>query len=104
MRLFVAGILHSLGTNGAQSFNNASEKDIKEALRLGQALAAFKCGYGGARGVMYAVSKNELEREVQRILTHEEPLTFREGTETGFREVLQHICPRCIENRSSLGQ
>ncbi len=99
-----AGILHLLGTNGAQSFNNASEKDIKEALRLGQALAAFKCGYGGARGVMYAVSKSELEREVKRILTHEEPLTSREGAETGFREVLQHICPRCIENRSSLGK
>ncbi len=97
-----AGILHSLGTNGAQSFNNATEKDIKEALRFGQALAAFKCGYEGARGVMYAVSKSELEREVKRILTHEQPLISSEGPETGFSEVLQHICPRCIENRGSL--
>ena len=51
---------------------------------------------------MYAVSKSELEREVKRILTHEQPLTSSEGPETGFSEVLQHICPRCIENRGSL--
>lgn len=96
-----AGILHVLGKNGTQSFNDATEGDVIEALQFGQALAAFKCGYEGARGVMYTVSKKELEREVERILTHEQPLTARENSETEFREVLKHLCPRCAENRRS---
>lgn len=96
-----AGILHLLGKNGTHSFNDATEDDVIEALQFGQALAAFKCGYEGARGVMYAVSRKELEREVGRILTHEQPLTAREGPEVGFSEALRHICPRCIADSSS---
>lgn len=97
-----AGILHLLGKNGAQGFSDTAEDDVIEALQFGQALAAFKCGYEGARGVMYTISRKKLEREVERIRTYEQPLTTRESPETEFSEVLRHICPRCIENHSSV--
>ena len=97
-----AGILHLLGKNGAQGFSDTAEDDVIEALQFGQALAAFKCGYEGARGVMYTISRKKLEREVERIRTYEQPLTTRESPETESSEVLRHICPRCIENHSSV--
>jgi fructokinase len=57
-----AGILHTLAQAGASALDNARKVDVERALRLGQALAAVNCGFEGARGVMYALSRERLNR------------------------------------------
>jgi sugar/nucleoside kinase (ribokinase family) len=48
-----AGIINSLGENGASSFYESENDDIESALEFGQALGAINCCYDGARGAMY---------------------------------------------------
>ncbi len=43
-----AGFLHRLGQAGLSGFLTASPEDVREALRFGQAQAAWGCGFEGA--------------------------------------------------------
>lgn len=49
-----AGMLSRVGTKGQAGFAAHSTEAISEALQYGQTLAAWNCGYEGARGGMYA--------------------------------------------------
>ena len=46
-----------LGRHGIEEFLKTSPDRLLEALRLGQALAAWNCGFEGARGGMYRMDK-----------------------------------------------
>lgn len=54
-------------------FLHGREKGLAagEALRLGQALAAWNCAFEGARGGMYAVSRERFREDVARLLAGE---------------------------------
>ncbi|MCX6000420.1 MAG: hypothetical protein NTU41_12795 [Chloroflexi bacterium] len=93
------GIIHILGTNGSEGFNIAVEKNISLALRFGQALAALKCGYQGARGVMYALKRRHFDQEVQRIVAREQMPASRDNSSLRLGETLASICPKCFQNR-----
>lgn len=41
---------------------------LQDALRFGQALAAWNCGFEGARGGMYNVDKKQFESGVRQIM------------------------------------
>ena len=43
-----AGFIHRLGQTGLEGFRTASADDLQEALRFGQALAAWGCAFEGA--------------------------------------------------------
>lgn len=64
-----AGLLHRLPGGGAGGLLNAAEDDLVEALRYGQALAAWNCAFAGARGGMYEVTRTEFELAVQSLLS-----------------------------------
>ena len=91
-----AGIIHLLGRNGAAEFENASEDDLVEALRFGQALAALNCCFEGARGGMYTLEKHYLKAAVDKVIV---------GDKTGemilntlpdqSNNVLEFVCPSC---------
>jgi fructokinase len=66
-----AGILHTLATDGARSFASADEELLTEAMRYGQALAAWNCGFEGARGGMYDVAKSEFQGSIVALLAGE---------------------------------
>ena len=59
-----AGLLDRLARNGQHSLRNAGAPGIRAALRFGQALAAWNCAFEGARGGMYAVSRNALDSQM----------------------------------------
>jgi fructokinase len=59
-----AGIINSLGGNGASSFFEFENDDIENALEYGQALGAINCCYDGARGTMYNNDKRFLDNVV----------------------------------------
>ena len=66
-----AGLLHRLGADGLSGFRKRSDDEILDALRYGQALAAWNCRFEGARGGMYSMTAQEFEQQVLEILTGE---------------------------------
>lgn len=64
-----AGIIHNLGKGGSYGFANKTKKEIKEALKVGQALGAINCLFDGARGAMYNLEQNELIKAVNTLLS-----------------------------------
>lgn len=91
-----AGILHALGTHGAPKFLQATKDEIEEGLSLGQALAAINCSYEGARGVMYDLSRGQLEDALIAIGDGKGWSKIQrdavDGNRVGFSE---SICPSC---------
>src|SRR5205823_12351779 len=63
-----AGLLDRLARGGQRGLRSASAEVLQDALRYGQALASWNCGFEGARGGMYQVDKPTFERQVGRIL------------------------------------
>jgi len=62
------GIIDRLGRTGADGLANASPQALEGAIRLGQAMAAWTCRYDGARGGMYAASREQFDRAITQIL------------------------------------
>jgi fructokinase len=73
----------------------ASAEQVVEALRFGAALAAWNCGFEGARGGMYAVSRAGFERAVRRILAGQAPEPVSEAPAPAELEVSGSFCPGC---------
>jgi len=63
-----AGIIHHLGLNGVQGLQNATNVKVLDAIRFGQAMAAWNCKFEGARGGMYASSKTTFRTKVRELL------------------------------------
>ncbi|MCI0465055.1 MAG: carbohydrate kinase family protein [Gemmataceae bacterium] len=62
-----AGILHRLGQRGFAGFLTVGRDELAEAFRFGQALSAWNCGFEGARGGMYRLTRQEFSEEVRAI-------------------------------------
>lgn len=63
-----AGLIHRLGREGAKGFRGLRPPDVEAALRFGQALAAWNCGFVGARGGMKHITVEECQDQVVQIL------------------------------------
>lgn len=66
-----AGIIHQLGQGGFDKFQITTTNELQDALRFGQALAAWNCGFEGARGGMYEVEQDRFRLEVARIMSRD---------------------------------
>ena len=64
-----AGLIAKTTTGGQDGFRRSGPRGIRSALRYGQALAAWNCGFEGARGGMYAVSRRSFENQISSLLT-----------------------------------
>jgi fructokinase len=62
-----AGLIACLGKAGAEGMKRHREHDIRFALERGQSLAAWNCGYEGARGGMYNSQQEKLEELAKTI-------------------------------------
>jgi fructokinase len=61
------GILHRLGQRGSVGFLAVGRDELTEAFRFGQALSAWNCGFEGARGGMYRLTRQEFTEVVRAI-------------------------------------
>jgi sugar/nucleoside kinase (ribokinase family) len=67
---------------------------LSHALLYGQALAAWNCGFEGARGGMYASTRAQLEKQIAKLLAGDIPAL---PVSTGSRsETEQPACPACV--------
>lgn len=91
-----AGIIHALAQKGLRGLVKARRRQVEGALRFGQALAAWNCGYEGARGGMYSVDKRTFRRHVQSIVSQDgSKVSQREVPNAGVRQTFECICPAC---------
>jgi len=63
-----AGLIARLAAGSFTAMFDSSAQDLIRDLRFGQALAAWNCGYHGARGGMYKVDQRRFAKEVSAIL------------------------------------
>jgi sugar/nucleoside kinase (ribokinase family) len=66
---------------------------LTRAFRYGQALAAWNCGFEGARGGMYGSTRGSFERQVEKLLVGGVPALTSPGESTTKAESLG--CPAC---------
>lgn len=87
-----AGILSVVARDGFAGFRVAGAGGIREAIRYGQALAAWNCGFEGARGGMYAMTRKVFDRQITALLEGEEYALpkVRKG-----RALSAVACPAC---------
>jgi fructokinase len=93
-----AGIIHVLGQDGSDRFENISQDEIAEGLRFGQALAALNCLFEGARGGMYALTKQDLRVAVEKImLGYQSGVVVPDTLPMEISNMLEYVCPGCIQ-------
>ncbi|MBI4446315.1 MAG: carbohydrate kinase [Acidobacteria bacterium] len=91
-----AGIIHRLGQRGLGGLMKASHFQLADALRFGQALAAWNCRYSGARGGMYAVEKEKFQLQVKSVISSNGSKALcREVPTAVVRQTFECICPGC---------
>jgi sugar/nucleoside kinase (ribokinase family) len=64
-----AGIIHRLGRQGLSGFKTTSVTKLQDAIRFGQALAAWTCAFEGALGGMYQVDRIAFKAEVAKLMS-----------------------------------
>ncbi len=95
-----AGFIHLVGRQGIDGFNRMREVDVEQSLLVGQALAAWNCGYQGARGGMYGCDRQQVWQEVHEILGGAASISPAAGTADNF-EAMQRLgqwCAQCSNN------
>lgn len=91
-----AGILSKIGTSGVRGLDASNEDEIVEALRYGQALAAWNCSFEGARGGMYRVSKHDFKKAISQIVRGQARAQASSATVTDAqKDSLSIFCPNC---------
>ena len=59
-----AGFIAKAAVDGQSGLRRAGARGVRAALRYGQALAAWNCCFEGARGGMYAVTRDAFETQI----------------------------------------
>jgi len=90
-----AGIIHRLGQKGHQRLQQVTTAQLLDAFCFGQALAAWNCGFEGARGGMYSVNKKTFRYDIEQIMSGSGPKRSTLKRSNGaMKEVFRNICPR----------
>lgn len=88
-----AGLIAMAARSGQEGLRRAGTSGVQAALRYGQALAAWNCGFEGARGGMYAIEQSVFDAQIDRLLSGKvgnEPETLVEAMPAEFI-----ACPAC---------
>ncbi len=91
-----AGLVHRLCVGGSAGLESAPCESVEAALSLGQAMAAVKCGYEGARGPMYSLSRLAFERAVDRVLSGTTDVADETDVESRVSDAVKAVCPGCV--------
>ncbi len=89
-----AGFLARVAGAGQAGLRRAGARGIRAALRYGQALGAWTCGFAGARGGMYAVSEPAFRRQVGALMEGHRALA--PGWVRPEGQAVEVLCPACV--------
>ena len=91
-----AGIIHRLGQQGLRGLQQVTAAQLQDALCFGQALAAWNCGFEGARGGMYSVDKEAFRCDIEQGMSGAGLQWPRAcNSNVVVKEVLKNLCPTC---------
>ena len=99
-----AGLIDCCGRGGKERFLSLGDEELESALHYGQALAAWNCGFEGARGGMYAVDRDTFRQQVAHILEGGSDLLSSSVAFLMKQNIyVSGLCPACEEadNRKS---
>ena len=88
-----AGLIAKVGSEGQKGLHLAGVRGVRAALQYGQALAAWNCGFEGARGGMYAVSQQTFESQITDLVNREFDSISNAAVERVTTQVV--ACPAC---------
>lgn len=94
-----AGIIAKLGVTGRKTLQQISGPKLREALTYGQALAAWTCGFEGARGGMYCGDKKSFEQQIRQILKGKSDNCVQIQKVPKKKSSSMVSCPACPTNR-----
>ena len=63
-----AGLIAKAAAGGRKGLRHVGARGVRAALRYGQALAAWNCGFEGARGGMYSVPREAFDDRITSLL------------------------------------
>lgn len=95
-----AGVIQKLAKGGLKVLKKVSADRLEGALRYGQALATWNCSFDAARGGMYQLTKQQIDRQVKQLLSGKS-IHIREETVDSVTKELSHLCPTCESTRFS---
>jgi sugar/nucleoside kinase (ribokinase family) len=87
-----AGMLAKVAVRGQAGLRSGGVDAIKQAIRYGQALAAWNCAFEGARGGMYAVARQAFERQIEALVSGR-GIVLAEAAEADH--TMEATCPAC---------
>lgn len=89
-----AGFLAQTFRLQPEGLSELKPAQLTQALQYGQALAAWNCGFEGARGGMYASTKSAFEKQIAKLLAGDVPAL---PASTKAPVQAKHLaCPACI--------
>ncbi len=91
-----AGLLAKAAGGGRVGLRSGGQEAVHQALRYGQALAAWNCGFEGARGGMYAFDRQAFNNQVENLLKgrpSSPPVKVKVGPSASV------ACPACPPDR-----
>jgi sugar/nucleoside kinase (ribokinase family) len=89
-----AGLIAKLGNRGKAGLRKSGVKAVEAALQYGQALAAWNCGFEGARGGMYAVDRSGFDVQIEAVISGRPEVVTLEPRR-GPRSSRTVVCPAC---------
>ena len=95
-----AGIIHKLSRGGLTGFRKVTSDRLVDALRYGQALATWNCGFEGARGGMYNLTKAQFERQIRSLLMGKSIHRPTIDPQIAPGDIIR-LCPSCESTNSS---
>lgn len=87
-----AGLIAKAAAGGLAGLKKGGAESVQRALRFGQTLAAWNCGFEGARGGMYAVTRETFDRNIEDLLEGRESTAALKPTS---RRTVTVSCPAC---------
>ncbi len=90
-----AGLLSLIGEAGASGLKSMKSNDIREALQYGQSLAAWNCGFLGARGGMYERSVAQMKGDVEEIRNGRVTVLGSPAPAMNRAQTMSIICSAC---------
>lgn len=94
-----AGLVSMVAIGGQEGLMRAGASGLMTALHYGQMLAAWNCGFEGARGGMYMVERRELNAHLEALSSGR----FESGSRPGHgrrSSVATIACPACPPDRA----
>jgi fructokinase len=97
-----AGLLAKIAAYGRAGLVRASDQEIANAIKYGQALAAWNCQFEGARGGMYAVTHKQFQKQIEELLSGDKQIFhFTKGSsvESDSPKGVCRVCDHSVSDK-----